>query len=328
MKEITASQIKGIQIGQAQFQPNATGCTVILCKEGMSAGVDVRGGGPATRETDLLHPKNMVQQIHGVILSGGSAFGLDAAGGVMRYLEEHGCGFAIADQHVPIVCGTSLFDLCVGNGKIRPDAAMGYAACKASEHNLFCDGNYGAGTGASVGKLLDAPYAMKSGQGMAGVQVGDLQVCAVVAVNACGNVRDVETREYLAGVCKDGRILDPLSLMEQMQAHDTLPMGNTTIGCIITNARLNKSQCAKIASLAHNGYADAIFPVHTMSDGDTIFTLAVNEVDAMPDVVGALAVHVMGKAINRAVLAAEAAYGLPSAASIRRIHANDSRKES
>ena len=287
MKEITASQIKGIQIGQAQDEANATGCTVILCKEGMSAGVDVRGGGPATRETDLLHPKNMVQQIHGVILSGGSAFGL-----------------------------------------IRPDAAMGYAACKASEHNLFCDGNYGAGTGASVGKLLDAPYAMKSGQGMAGVQVGDLQVCAVVAVNACGNVRDVETREYLAGVCKDGRILYPLSLMDQMQAHDTLPMGNTTIGCIITNARLNKSQCAKIASIAHNGYADAIFPVHTMSDGDTIFTLAVNEVDAMPDVVGALAVHVMGKAINRAVLAAEAAYGLPSAASIRRIHANDSRKES
>lgn len=319
MKEISVSQIKGIQIGQAQDEVNATGCTVILCKQGMSAGVDVRGGGPATRETDLLHPKNMVQQIHAVVLSGGSAFGLDAAGGVMRYLEEQGCGFAIADQHVPIVCGASLFDLCVGNGSIRPDAKMGYAACKASEQNIFTCGNYGAGTGASVGKLLGAEYAMKSGQGMYGVQCGKLQVCAVVAVNACGNVRDVDTRAYLAGVCKDQRILDPLQVMEQMSESESLPMGNTTIGCIITNAKLTKSQCAKIASIAHNGYADAIFPVHTMSDGDTIFTLASGEVEALPDTVGALAVHVMGKAINNAVICAKPAYGLASAASLRRI---------
>lgn len=319
MKEITISQMRHVQVGQAQDEVNATGCTVILCKRGATAGVDVRGGGPATRETDLLNPKNMVQQIHGVILSGGSAFGLDAAGGVMRYLEEKECGFAIAGQHVPIVCGASLFDLCVGNGKIRPDAAMGYAACQASEQNLFLNGNYGAGTGASVGKLLGSDYAMKSGQGMFGVQCNDLQVCAIVAVNACGNVRDVATRQYIAGVYKDEQLLDPLSVMEHMQAADQLPQGNTTIGCILTNAKLDKAQCNKIASIAHNGYADAIFPVHTMSDGDTIFTLALDEVEAMPDVVGTLAVYAMGKAINRAVLSAQSAYGLPSATSIRRI---------
>ncbi len=319
MKEITVSQMNGVQIGQAQDKENGTGCTVILCKDGATAGVDVRGGGPATRETDLLNPKNMVQQIHGIVLSGGSAFGLDAAGGVMRYLEEQGCGFAIAGQHVPIVCGASLFDLCVGNGRVRPDAAMGYAACKASEQNLFQNGNYGAGTGASVGKLLGADHAMKSGQGMYGVQCNDLQVCAIVAVNACGNVRDVDTRTYIAGVYKDQRIIDPIEVMTQMCATDQLPQGNTTIGCILTNAKLDKSQCNKIASIAHNGYADAILPVHTMSDGDTIFTMALQEVNAMPDVVGTLAVYAMGKAINRAVLSAQAAYGLPSAASIRRI---------
>lgn len=320
MKEIHASMIKGIQIGQAQDETNGTGCTVILCKNGATAGVDVRGGGPATRETDLLNPKNMVQQIHAVMLSGGSAFGLDACSGAMRYLEEQGCGFEIADQHVPIVCGASLFDLCVGNGKIRPDAAMGYAACAASEHNTFTDGNYGAGTGASVGKLIGANHAMKSGQGMYGVQCGKLQVCAVVAVNACGNVRDVDTRQYLAGVYREGKIMDPLQLMEEMaEIRQELPHGNTTIGCIITNAVLNKSQCNKISSIAHNGYADAIFPVHTMSDGDTIFTLATQEVAALPDTVGALAVYAMGKAINRAVLASQDAYGLKAASSIRRI---------
>ena len=204
--------------------------------------------------------------------------------------------------------------------RIRPDAAMGYAACAASEHNTFTDGNYGAGTGASVGKLIGADHAMKSGQGMYGVQCGKLQVCAVVAVNACGNVRDVDTRQYLAGVYREGKIMDPLQLMEEMaEIRQELPHGNTTIGCIITNAVLNKSQCNKISSIAHNGYADAIFPVHTMSDGDTIFTLATQEVAALPDTVGALAVYAMGKAINRAVLASQDAYGLKAASSIRRI---------
>ncbi|MEE0774369.1 MAG: P1 family peptidase, partial [Merdibacter sp.] len=257
---------------------------------------------------------------HGIMLSGGSAFGLDAAAGAMRWLEENGCGFAIADQHVPIVCGASLFDLCVGDGSVRPDAAMGYEACKASERGLFQEGNYGAGTGASVGKLLRPEYAMKSGQGMAGIQSGSLQVVAIVAVNACGNVYDPDTGRALAGVYDGGNIADPLTIFDQM-ADDVrdLPQGNTTIGCVITNARLSKAQCNKIASITHNAYARTIFPVHTMSDGDTVFVMSTGECDAMPDAVGAFAVQAMSQAIVRAITHAEAAYGLPSCQSIHRI---------
>lgn len=318
MKEITLSDMHGIQIGHAQDEEHATGCTVILCPEGAVAGVDVRGGGPATRETDLLNPKNMVQKIHAVMLSGGSAFGLDAASGAMQYLEEKGYGFHLANHCIPIVCGASLFDLSVKDGSVRPDKEMGYKACIASEKNTFKNGCYGAGTGASVGKLLGDTYAMKSGQGMYGIQSQDLQVCAVVAVNACGNVRDVESGEWLAGVYTDKKIVDPLQLFDQISnSNANLPQGNTTIGCIITNAKLDKSQCNKIASIAHNGYAQAIFPVHTMSDGDTIFVLSTNEVEAMSDAVGVLATHAMGKAINKAVLSSQECYGLPSTNSIK-----------
>ncbi len=320
MNAIDISAIHGVQVGQATDALHGTGCTVILCPQGACAGVDVRGGGPATRETDLLDPRNMVQKIHGIMLSGGSAFGLDAAAGAMRWLEENGCGFAIADQHVPIVCGASLFDLCVGDGSVRPDAAMGYEACKASERGLFQEGNYGAGTGASVGKLLRPEYAMKSGQGMAGIQSGSLQVVAIVAVNACGNVYDPDTGRALAGVYDGGNIADPLTIFDQM-ADDVrdLPQGNTTIGCVITNARLSKAQCNKIASITHNAYARTIFPVHTMSDGDTVFVMSTGECDAMPDAVGAFAVQAMSQAIVRAITHAEAAYGLPSCQSIHRI---------
>ena len=200
MKEIKVTDIKGIQIGQAEDENAGTGCTVIICKEGATAGVDVRGGGPATRETDLLNPINMVQQIHAVMLSGGSAFGLDAASGAMQYLEEHDCGFDMQVAHVPIVCGASLFDLSVGDPKVRPDKTMGYQACLNSEQNLFEEGNHGAGTGASVGKVLGFDKAMKSGIGMSGMETGGIQVAAVVAVNACGNVVDYETNEQLAGI--------------------------------------------------------------------------------------------------------------------------------
>ena len=200
MKEISMTDIKGIQIGQAEDEKAGTGCTVILCKEGATAGVDVRGGGPATRETDLLNPINMVQQIHAVMLSGGSAFGLDAASGAMQYLEEQGCGFDMQVAHVPIVCGAALFDLSVGDAHVRPDKQMGYQACVNSESLPFQEGNHGVGTGASVGKLLGFDKAMKSGIGMYGLQSGDVQVAAVTAVNACGNVVDYQTNEQLAGV--------------------------------------------------------------------------------------------------------------------------------
>lgn len=313
MKKIKITDIKGIQIGQAEDKQAGTGCTVILCKKGVAAGVDVRGGGPATRETDVLHPINMVQQIHAVMLSGGSAFGLDAASGAMQYLEEQACGFDMKVAHIPIVCGASLFDLSVGDAKVRPDKEMGYAACLDSEYNHVKEGNYGAGTGASVGKIMGFEHAMKSGIGTCGMQIDDVQVAAIVAVNACGNVVDYETNEQLAGVYDEasGSILKAQDILyAHLGKTSALPSGNTTIGCIVTNAVLNKAQCTKIAGIAHNGYARAIQPVHTMSDGDTIFVLSTGEVEAMPDAIGALATEMMAKAIKRAVVKAESAYGL------------------
>lgn len=316
MKNIELKDIKGVKIGQAQNLESGTGCTVILCPEGATAGVDVRGGGPATRETDLLNPKNMVQQIHGVMFSGGSAFGLDAGSGAMQYLDEHKYGFEILDFHVPIVCGASLFDLCVGDGRIRPDKQMGYDACVASESNLYSNGNFGAGTGASVGKMSPELNYMKTGQGMYGVQASAIQVVAYVAVNAIGNVTDGEG-SYLAGMYKDQKIIEPLDFFEEMIANtDSLPDGNTTIGCIVTNAKLNKNECNKVASIAHNGYALSIFPVHTMSDGDTIFVLSTGEIDASVDAIGVLATTCMKEAIRVAAKESEPAYGLESYQSI------------
>lgn len=312
MKEIKASDIKGIQVGQAEDTQAGTGCSVILCKEGCAAGVDVRGGGPATRETDLLNPINMVQKIHAVMLSGGSAFGLDAASGAMQYLEEHGYGFDMGVARIPIVCGASLFDLSVGNPKVRPDKKMGYKACVNSEKNEFLEGNHGAGTGCSVGKILGFDKAMKSGIGMYGVEVDGLQVCAIVAVNACGNVVDYQTNEPLAGVYHP-KLNKMLSYEEQLASLAQVRKindGNTTIACVITNAKLTKAQCTKIAGIAHNGYARAIHPVHTMSDGDTIFVMATSQVEATPDVVGVLATETVATAIKRAVLLAKGAYGL------------------
>lgn len=320
MKEIKITDISGIQVGQAENIEAGTGCTVILCKDGVTAGVDVRGGGPATRETDLLHPINMVQKIHAVMLSGGSAYGLDAASGAMQYLEEHDAGFDMQVARVPIVCGASLFDLSVGDAHIRPDKEMGYAACMDAENDSILEGNHGAGTGASVGKLLGFERAMKSGIGTCGIQAGDLKVAAIVAVNACGNVVDYETNEQLAGVydANSGTILKAEDvLFQQMDALRKLPEGNTTIGCVVTNAKLDKAQCTKIAGIAHNGYARAIHPVHTMSDGDSIFVLSTGEVEVMADAVGMLATEMMAKAIKRAVLHAEGAYGLPAHNDIR-----------
>lgn len=307
MKTIAMNEIKGIEVGQAQNMQGGSGCTVILCKEGCSGGVDVRGGGPATRETDLLNPINMVQQIHAVCLSGGSAFGLDAAGGVMRYLEECGCGHDMGFVKVPIVCGASLFDLGVGDPRCRPDAKMGYEACQNINQNI-AEGNVGAGTGASVGKFMGKEHAMKSGLGTYGIELNGLKVAAIVAVNACGNVVD-ENGHQLAGVYHEGKIMATDKLMLQMY-EQPLPQGNTTIGCIVTNAKLDKAQCTKVAGITHNAYAKAIQPVHTMSDGDTVFVMATGEVSVAVDIVGVLATQCMEKAIRRAVMKAHSAYGL------------------
>lgn len=310
MKEITIQEMKHVCVGQAEDERAGTGCTVIICKEGAVAGVDVRGGGPATRETDLLNPINMVQKIHAVCLSGGSAYGLDAASGVMQYLEEHGIGFDMQVARIPIVCGASLFDLSVGDPNVRPDKAMGYQACVNSESGCFEEGNHGAGTGVSVGKMLGFDHAMKSGIGTYGLEMDGVQVVAIVAVNACGNVVDFDTNEVLAGMLdKDtNTIIKAEDVLEQFRKAQ--PLGNTTIGCIITNAKLTKAQCTKVAGISHNGYARSIHPVHTMSDGDTIFVLSTQEVDCDPDIIGVMATNAMGKAINRAVYKAKGAYGL------------------
>ncbi|GAB1475266.1 P1 family peptidase [Bacillota bacterium] len=316
MKEVSITDIKGIKVGHARNIEGGTGCTVILCEDGAYAGVDVKGGGPASRETELLKPVNLVEQIHAVMLSGGSAYGLDAGSGAMQYLEEKGKGFDVGVGVVPIVCGASLFDLVVGDPKCRPDKAMGYEACLNASANKPAEGNVGAGTGATVGKFLGMEYMMKSGLGTYSLQIGDLIVGAIVAVNALGDVIDVDSGKRLAGILNKEKtaVYDTEKTMyEEYDKNRNVFSGNTTIGCIVTNAKLTKTQANKIASIAHNGFARAIRPVHTMADGDTIFVLATGEAEVMPDAVGALSAEVMARAINRAVMASEPAYGLKCA---------------
>jgi L-aminopeptidase/D-esterase-like protein len=316
MKEVSITDIKGIKVGHAQDFEGGTGCTVILCEEGAYAGVDVRGGGPASRETELLKPVNLVEQIHAVMLSGGSAYGLDAGSGAMQYLEENGKGFDVGVGVVPIVCGASLFDLVVGDPKCRPDKAMGYQACLNASSEKPLEGNIGAGTGATVGKFLGMEYMMKSGLGTYAVQIGEWIIGAIVAVNALGDVVDVDTGKAIAGILnKDKTAIynTEKTMYEEYDKNRNVFSGNTTIGCVVTNAKLTKTQANKIASIAHNGFARAIRPVHTMADGDTIFVLATGETEVMPDAVGALAADVMARAINRAARMAEPAYGLKAA---------------
>lgn len=316
MKEIKISEIKGIKIGHAQSLEGATGCTAIICEAGAIAGVDVRGGGPASRETELLKPINMVQQIHCVMLSGGSAYGLAAGDGAMQYLEDRGVGFDVGVGVVPIVCGASLFDLVVGDPKCRPDKDMGYEACQAAGTCEPAEGNVGAGTGASVGKFLGPERMMKSGLGIHAVQIGDVQCGVVVAVNALGDVIDYDTGKRIAGIISEDKTT--ISSTEEVMYAEigrkrNVFSGNTTIGCVITNAKLTKVQASKLASITHNGYAKAISPVHTSVDGDTIFVMATGEVEVEPDALGALATEVMARAICRGVKAAEPAYGLKAA---------------
>lgn len=316
LKQIHITEIENIRIGHAQDMEHATGCTVIICENGAPAGVDVRGGGPASRETELLRPVADCTGIHALLLSGGSAFGLDAAGGVMEYLEERNIGFDVGITKVPLVCESCLFDLNVANHRIRPDKKMGYEACIQSEQNQPAMGNVGAGTGASVGKLGGIQTAMKSGLGMYAVQLGDLKIGAIVAVNALGDVYDYKTGKRLAGMrTNDGKdwadseqVLYKLYNQKKNLFHQ-----NTTIGAIITNAKFDKTHMNKIAAMAQNGYARSIRPVHTTADGDSIYALSVGEIEADLNVTGTLAAQVMAEAIKNAVLEAKPAYGLPAA---------------
>ena len=308
---------EGFLIGNAQDDTAATGCTVILCEDGALAAVSVRGAAPATVETDLLNPSNTVERINAVLLSGGSAFGIEAASGAMRWLAEKGKGFCVSTARVPIVSGAALFDLTVGPSDSFPDKAMGYAACEAASSKIET-GNIGAGTGASVGKLFGESLAMKTGLGCASITIDGLCITALVAVNAVGNISDRVSGRTLAGVRDPENIkviIDPYhALISLSAAGDTSSplMQNTTIGCILTNGILTKAQAKHVADMTHDGYARAIEPVHTDFDGDAVFVMSTCQVDSSPVLIGSLAALVMEKAIHNAAHSSESAYGLPS----------------
>lgn len=320
------TDIAGIKVGHFTDARRPTGCTVVLAEQGATGGVDVRGAAPGTRETDLLNPLNTVEQIHGVVLSGGSAFGLDAAAGVVRYLEEKAIGYDMGVARVPIVTAAVLYDLGVGDARIRPDGEAGYKACRAANADPPAEGNVGAGAGASVGKLFGLDRAMKGGVGTAAVRAGGFAVGAIVAVNAAGDVVDPHTGNVIAGArTKDGKaMLDVRQAILRGEVAAGAQAGrgpgtSTTIGVVATDAMLTKAQANKVAQMAHDGLARAISPVHTPLDGDTVFALATGKAGKSASVmlIGALAAEVMAAAIVRAVRAAKGLPGLPSATELQ-----------
>ncbi len=319
----TLTAIEGFRVGHAHDLSGPTGCTVVLCPPGTVGGVDQRGGAPGTRETDLLRPLHLIQHVHAVLLAGGSAYGLEAAGGVMRWLEEQNIGFNVGVGVVPIVPAAILFDLDIGDPAVRPDAAMGYAACQAASADPVAEGSVGAGAGARVGGVFGPAFACKSGIGSALVVLdGGFQVAALMAVNAAGDVID-EGGRILAGaraMPAGDRFVDMLSFLPQMVGLPTIPdsLGrNTVIGVVATNAQLTKEETNKVAQMAQDGLARAIRPTHTLLDGDTIFALASgSNGPANASVIGAFAAEVTVQAIRRAVLTASPLAGLPVGASI------------
>lgn len=312
------TDVPGIKVGHATNREALTGCTVVLCEGGAVGGVDQRGGAPGTRETDSMQPMHLVQKAHAVVLAGGSAFGLEAATGVMRYLEERGIGYDTLVARVPIVPAAILFDLAIGDPSVRPDAAMGYAACQTANGGPVAEGNVGAGTGATLGKIMGMGQAMKAGLGTASIDLGQgLVVGAIVAVNAFGDVIDPQTGQILAGARPpDGQgFADTLTVMKSLAGQTSLKFAvleNTVIGVVATNARLNKEEVNKVAQMAHDGLARTVRPAHTMFDGDTSFALATGGIEADVNIVGAFAVEVMAEAIVRAVKTAEGVAGLPA----------------
>jgi len=324
------TDIPGLRVGHAQDEDALTGCTVVLYEGGAVGGVDQRGGAPGTRETDAMHPLHLVNVVHAVVLAGGSAFGLDAASGAVRYLEERGVGFDVRVARVPIVPAAILFDLGVGRADVRPDPAMGYQACLNASPDPPAEGNVGAGTGATVGKILGMGQAMKGGIGTASLEIGGgVIVGAIAAVNVFGDVIDPSTGHIVAGAraLRKGRLkigqgpyfADTLQVMHSLVGRTILGFAtreHTVIGVVATNAKLNKEQINKVAQMAHDGLARAVRPAHTMLDGDTIFAFATGGHDADVNIVGAFAAEVFAQAILRAVRAARPVAGLPSAAEV------------
>jgi L-aminopeptidase/D-esterase-like protein len=312
------TDVAGLAVGHFTHPARATGCTVVLCPQGVVAGVDVRGGAPGTRETDLLRPENIVDRVHAILLSGGSAFGLDAAGGVMRWLEEHGHGFPVGKVRVPIVPSAVIFDLWHGDPSIRPDAAAGYAACTAASLQPPAQGSIGAGAGATVGKLFGIERAMAGGVGTASLRVAGVTVAALVVVNATGDVVDPGDGQVLAGARKSAgsrHLLHSLEALLAGQLPDRVQPGTaTTIGVVATDARLDKAQCTKLAAMAHDGLARSIVPAHTPFDGDTLFALATgtNGMALSPVLLGTLAAEVTARAVLSAVRHANGNGALPA----------------
>jgi len=313
-KGITA--VPGIHVGHATDPVGLTGCTAILCEKGAVAGVDQRGGAPGTRETDLVRPLHLVQKVHAVLLAGGSAFGLAAADGVMRYLEERGTGFDAGVAKVPIVPGAILFDLDLGDPHARPDGPMGYTACQAASDGPVAEGNVGAGTGARTGTILGPGRAMKSGLGSAAISLGGgLVVGALVIANPLGDVVDPRTGEILAGARKVGseELAGTLATMHGLLGKAALRFAsNTVIGVVATNGRLTKEEANKVAQMAQDGIARTVRPAHTLFDGDTLFALSTGNKRADVNLVGAYAAEAVAEAIVRGVRAAESAGGLPA----------------
>jgi len=320
------TDVTGLRVGHAQDMQALTGCTVVLCEDGAVGGVDQRGGAPGTRETDALHPMHLVQKVHAVVLSGGSAFGLDSASGVVRYLEERGVGFDVRVARVPIVPAAILFDLGIGRSDVRPDADMGYQACLNASKDPPAQGNVGAGTGATVGKILDMGRAMKAGIGCASIDIGrGVVIGAIAAVNAFGDIVDPQTNQIIAGArtLTKGAIrigsgeyfADTMHVMKSLIGRTSLKFGsrsNSIIGVVATNARLNKEQANKMAQMAQDGLARTVRPAHTMLDGDTIFALSTGRRIADVNIVGAYAAEAFAQAILNAVHAARPIAGLPS----------------
>ncbi len=320
------TDVPGIEVGQAQDDEALTGCTVVLCRKGAVGGVDVRGSAPGTRETDLLNPINLVDKVHAVMLAGGSAFGLDAATGVMKFLAEQNIGYGVGGNRVPIVPAAILFDLGISKKNIHPDAEMGYAAASAAQKGPILEGNVGAGTGATIGKIFGMSGAMKSGLGSTSLNMGGgVVVGAIVAVNAFGDVLDPATGQIIAGArpAKVGPVklggsnqfANTLKVMETFTGRTILRLatgGNTVIEIVATNAKFDKPQVTKIAQMAHDGLARVIRPAHTMLDGDTIFALSTGKKNADVSSVGAFAAEALSIAIIRAVKAATSVGGLPA----------------
>lgn len=312
----TITAVPGIRVGHATDLEGLSGCTVVICDRGAVGGVDQRGGAPGTRETDLLRPMHLVQEIHAVLLAGGSAFGLAAADGVMRHLEQESIGFDAGVATVPIVSAAILFDLDIGNPAARPDAEMGAAACRAASAAPVAEGTIGAGTGATCGKILGIKRAMKSGLGTAAVDLGGgLVVGAIIAVNPFGDVVDPAGGEILAGARKPlaDEPAGTLDVMRGMVGKAALGFAsNTVIGVVATNGRVTKEEASKMAQMAQDGIARTVRPAHTMFDGDTIFAMATGEKRADVNLLGAYAAEAVAQAVVRAVKAAEGAGGLPA----------------